>query len=82
MMHPVYTTEYAESVKPQHKVPEKVRIVPCLSFVSPESTQAFAALHKPGRSGYHPGASCLRRMNSQGECGMPACCLGGGSLTC
>ena len=25
MMHPVYTKEYAESVKPQHKVPEKVR---------------------------------------------------------
>ena len=24
MMHPVYTKEYAESVKPQHKVPEKV----------------------------------------------------------
>lgn len=24
MMRPVYTTEYAESVKPRHKVPEKV----------------------------------------------------------
>ena len=24
MMHPVYTKEYAESVKPQHKTPEKV----------------------------------------------------------
>lgn len=36
MMHPVYTKEYAESVKPQHKVPEKVRQV---------STSPGQALH-------------------------------------
>ncbi len=27
MMRPVYTTEYAESVRPKHKVPEKVRLL-------------------------------------------------------
>lgn len=27
MMRPVYTKEYAESVKPKHKVPEKVRLL-------------------------------------------------------
>lgn len=63
MMHPVYTTEYAESVKPQHKVPEKVRTVSLLKIVRPESTQAFAALHKPGQSGHQLAASCPRRVN-------------------
>ena len=28
MMRPVYTTEYAESVRPKHKIPEKVYLLP------------------------------------------------------
>ena len=54
MMHPVYTTEYAESVKPQHKVPEKVRIVSYLDFAPlslhrhplRHTSQAIAAINE------------------------------------
>ena len=53
MMRPVYTTEYAESVKPRHKVPEKVRLLdPPQERLLPAST-AFCqakALDLEGRS--------------------------------
>ena len=48
MMHPVYTKEYAESVKPQHKVPEKVRQI---------STSPGQALH--GSSDAAIGRICI-----------------------
>jgi len=59
MMHPVYTTEYAESVKPKHKIPEKVR--------NPQMHSKIPALTKtqPVPQGSAAHNCCSSRLHSQ-----------------